>query len=59
MTNPADLAALEARHAALEQEIDDESRRPLPDQAHLTQLKRKKLKIKEEMARMTAASGAA
>ena len=39
MTNPDDLAVLEARHAALEQEIHDESRRPLPDQTHLTDLR--------------------
>jgi len=50
MHETADLPALEARHAALEQEIHDEEARPLPDQAHLTELKREKLKIKEEIA---------
>ncbi len=59
MTKPADLAVLEARHTALEQEIDDESHRPLPNQTHLTELKRKKLKIKEEIERMTAAGSPA
>ena len=53
MTNPDDLVALEARHAALEQEIHDESHRPLPDQTHLTDLKRRKLQIKEQIERMS------
>ncbi len=53
MTNPDDLAVLEARHAALEQEIHDESHRPLPDQTHLTDLKRRKLQIKEQIERMS------
>lgn len=51
MNQTADLAELEARHAALERDIDDEANRPLPDQARLTGLKREKLRIKEEIAR--------
>ena len=50
MDETADLAKLAARHTALENEIDREIHRPLPDQAHITELKREKLKIKEEMA---------
>lgn len=50
MAQHADLASLEAHHATLERMIDDEVHRPMPDQAHLTELKRKKLKVKEEMA---------
>ncbi len=50
MNGTADLAKLEARHTALENEIDREIHRPLPDQAHITELKREKLKIKEELA---------
>ncbi len=53
MAQHADLAGLEAHHAALEQQIDDENHRPMPDQAHLTELKREKLKVKEEMALMS------
>ncbi|MBN36296.1 MAG: hypothetical protein CMM46_16265 [Rhodospirillaceae bacterium] len=52
MNETADLIALKARHEALEQEIEVEANRPLPDQAHLTELKREKLKIKEDMALM-------
>ena len=50
MAQHADLAGLEAHHAALEQQIDDEFHRPMPDQTHLTELKREKLKVKEEIA---------
>ncbi len=59
MTNPDDLAVLEARHAALEQEIHDESRRPLPNQTHLTDLKRRKLQIKEQIERMSGVNSPA
>lgn len=52
MTPTADLARLEARHTRLEHEIDDEYHRPIPDQSHLTELKRQKLKVKEEIAIM-------
>ena len=59
MTNPDDLAVLEARHAELEQEIHDESLRPLPDQTHLTDLKRRKLQIKEQIERMSGVNSPA
>ncbi len=47
------LDDLEAQHAALEQQIDDERSRPLPDQTHLSELKRRKLRIKEEIAQLS------
>ena len=46
--------SLKARHAHLEHEIDDEIHRPLPDQMHITELKRQKLRIKEEISRLSA-----
>ena len=52
MNQTSNLAELEARHAALERDIDDEANRPLPDQIRLTGLKRQKLKVKEEIARL-------
>lgn len=51
MGQMVDVAALETVHANLERQIDEESHRPLPDQTHLTELKREKLKIKEALAR--------
>jgi hypothetical protein len=42
--------ALETKHAALDRRIADETHRPMPDAAILTDLKRKKLKLKEELS---------
>jgi hypothetical protein len=46
------VESLRSKHAVLEQQIDDELHRPLPDQAMLTRLKREKLRIKDEIARL-------
>ncbi|MFL9842042.1 YdcH family protein [Sphingomonas sp. ST-64] len=46
----AHLSALEAKHASLDQKISAESRRPRPDQMIIADLKRRKLKVKEEIA---------
>lgn len=46
------LDALKAKHFNLEKEIHATGMRPAPDQAALTRLKREKLKIKEEIARL-------
>lgn len=43
------LSALKSRHADLDAKIANEERRPCPDTAMLAQLKKQKLKIKEEM----------
>ncbi|MBS4045323.1 MAG: YdcH family protein [Ferrovibrio sp.] len=51
MNNPAHLDTLVEKHHALQAAIDDESHRPLPDQVRVTQLKREKLKLKEEITR--------
>jgi hypothetical protein len=48
------VESLRSKHALLEQQIDDEMHRPLPDQTILTRLKREKLKIKDEIARMNS-----
>ena len=48
----AHLATLNARHAALEASVHAETRRPMPDQARLAQLKREKLKLKEAIAQL-------
>ena len=49
------VESLRSKHAHLEQEIDDELHRPLPDQSILTRLKREKLRIKDEIARLGGA----
>ncbi|MFN3076897.1 MAG: YdcH family protein [Alphaproteobacteria bacterium] len=52
MTVEARVESLRAKHAQLESAIEDASHRPLPDTAHISDLKRQKLRIKEELERM-------
>lgn len=56
MTMQDYVESLRSKHALLEQQIDDELHRPLPDQAVLSRLKREKLKIKDEIARLGSSS---
>ena len=46
------LATLAARHAQLEVSVLREGQRPVPDTVRLTELKREKLRLKEEMSRL-------
>lgn len=43
-------SALEAKHAGLDRRIAEETRRPSPDQTRLHDLKKQKLRLKEEIA---------
>ncbi len=43
------VRTLKAKHAALESRIEEECQRPLPDSMVLADLKRQKLRIKEEL----------
>ena len=47
--NISHLSALKSRHADLDAKIANEERRPAPDVAVLAQLKKQKLRIKEEL----------
>lgn len=44
--------SLRAKHARLEQQIDEEQHRPLPDSAILLKLKREKLRLKEAIEKL-------
>lgn len=44
-------AALETKHAVLDQRIADETGRPMPDNIAIAELKKQKLRLKEELAR--------
>ncbi len=44
--------SLRAKHARLEQQIDEEQHRPLPDNTILVKLKREKLRLKEAIERL-------
>ena len=46
------LDNLRVRHAELKSEINTETRRPLPDSLTLQALKRRKLRLKEEIVRI-------
>jgi hypothetical protein len=52
MTIEDRVETLKAKHARLEHEIDEEAHRPLLDTVHMTELKREKLRIKEEIQRI-------
>ena len=47
------IESLRAKHAALDQELEEESHRPLPSAEHLSRLKRAKLRVKDELYRLT------
>ncbi len=52
MTTESHLAELERRHADLEKEISEVMTHPSADMAVITELKRRKLHIKDEIARL-------
>jgi hypothetical protein len=52
MSNQAHLAELERRHRALEQEINEALAHPSIDDLKLAELKRRKLQVKDEIARL-------
>ena len=43
------IDALKEKHASLERAIDEENARPLPNQQTIADLKRQKLRIKDEI----------
>jgi len=49
------IEALKARHQTLEQSIEDEEARPMPDDLHLAEMKKEKLRIKDEIAQLDSA----
>ncbi|MHA6334616.1 YdcH family protein [Qipengyuania sp. CAU 1752] len=42
--------ALQSKHAGLEERLNDEMNRPAPDTAKIQELKKAKLRLKEEIA---------
>ncbi len=50
MNLPAQVTGLIEKHAALDDIITEESGRPRPDFLKITELKRQKLKLKDEIA---------
>jgi hypothetical protein len=52
MTMQAHLSELERKHQALETEIAEELNHPSSDDLRITELKRRKLQVKDEIARI-------
>jgi hypothetical protein len=52
MSIQAHLAELERRHQALEQELNDALAHPSTDDLTIAELKRRKLLVKDEIARL-------
>ena len=59
MSIAAHIETLEKKHAELKAAVAVESARPLPDFAKVTQLKKQKLKIKEELQKLQRSDQAA
>ncbi len=54
MSLQAHLSELSAKHQALQAEIDEELAHPGSDDLHIAELKRKKLRLKDEIAKVEA-----
>jgi len=46
------IEALRSRHAALDDQLEQEHKRPAPDDAAIAKLKREKLRLKDELVRL-------
>ncbi|MBI1209356.1 MAG: DUF465 domain-containing protein [Azospirillum sp.] len=47
------VESLRAKHQTIEAELKIETQRPLPDGGMITKLKREKLRLKDEISRLT------
>jgi hypothetical protein len=52
MSTQAHIVQLHQKHDELEQALSDETQRPIPDAVRLQTLKRRKLKLKDEIERL-------
>lgn len=52
MSTDNHIDALKNRHADLERKIDEEEKRPLPDEALIAELKKQKLRLKDEISEL-------
>jgi hypothetical protein len=58
MSTQSHLAELERKHQALEQEISEALAHPSTDDLKIAELKRRKLLVKDEIARLRLNAGA-
>ena len=59
MVDDVRVAKLKQEHQSLEQAIEQEMCRPLPDTAHVGDLKRQKLRIKDKIFRISETTSSA
>ena len=59
MSMASHLTALEQKHKTLEQQLEDELSRPSADDVRVRELKRQKLKLKDEITRIRSAPAGA
>jgi len=52
MTVVEHVEALRAKHIALKDAVDEENQRPHPDEFRIAELKREKLRIKDEISKL-------
>lgn len=52
MSTETHIVQLRERHANLKQQIDEEIHRPEPDSMRISDLKKQKLRIKDEIVRL-------
>jgi uncharacterized protein len=57
MVDHPHLEVLKARHREIDTRIQEEERRPSPDEIKIAKLKREKLKLKEEIHNFEATKG--
>ena len=58
MEDDVQVETLRAEHKDLEQQIDQEMEKPAPDAIRIQELKRQKLRIKDEIAKLAAVGSA-
>jgi uncharacterized protein len=54
MPQEEQLEALRTEHQHLEDQIDEEMQRPIPDTIRIQEMKRQKLRIKDEIAKRSS-----
>ena len=54
MSVSSHLDELRRKHAVLEQKIESESRSPSSDDLQITEMKREKLRLKDEISRLSS-----
>ncbi len=55
MTKDEHTTSLRTRHAELEEALEVETHRPIPDQVAVSEIKKQKLRIKDELAKIDTA----